>query len=82
MKITVKDYISWGLAIIGIIGSIIFSNKYMMEVNNRQNIHNNAQVVYQYINNNSLNLPLQVVEAVDVIYTASGVTVRPTDSNK
>lgn len=74
-KISIKDYVGWGITIILGITTLILGHKNQKLENNMQQIHNNAKIIHQYITNNNYNLPMAVIEAVDVINTASGPVV-------
>lgn len=70
------DIIMAILSIISIIIAVIFHNQNKQLLDNRQQIYNKAQIVQQYITTNNYNFPVDIVEAVNGIATASGPTVK------
>jgi len=64
-------------AFLSIAVAIIFGQQNKQLQNNKQVIHNEAQVVQQFITNNlnNYNFPSEVVKAIDVIRAVSGDTV-------
>ena len=74
-KITLKDYIGWSIAVIFGIIAIIQGTRNKQLNDNRQQIHNEAKIVYQYFTTNNYNLPEAIAEHIVSIMTASGPVV-------
>ena len=74
MKITLKDYIGWAIGILGAISAIAATGFYInakLEIRqfqgNKQEWHNQAQIIQQYITTNNYNVPKNVIEAANLI---------------
>lgn len=86
MKGLIEDYLSKRLkpidiitivfAAISILLAIYFGFENRQLQDNRQAIHNKAQIIQQYITTNNYNLPQAFIEAVDNIAIASGPVVK------
>jgi len=83
MKITLSNKI----AILGIIISIALAmlyrnaesrNKQLQD--NRQELHNQAQIVYQYVTTNNYNVPKEVIDAVKLITTGTAPNTEVIES--
>lgn len=75
-KIKPRDYISYGIALLGIVAAMIYGAQNRKLQDNRQQIYNEAKTIQQYITNNNYNFPPDIIEAVNVIATASGPVVQ------
>ncbi len=69
-KILLKDYVSWGIASLGVLAAVIFGVKIKQLEDNRQQIHNVATTIQQ--NYYFSNLPSEVKEKIGLIASGTG----------
>ncbi|MFA5337434.1 MAG: hypothetical protein WC330_03775 [Candidatus Omnitrophota bacterium] len=74
-KIKLRDYISFGIGLLGIVVAVMLGVRNKELEDSRQQIHDEAKIVQQYITNNNYNFPAEVVKAVNNITTVSGDVV-------
>lgn len=73
-KVILKDYIGWGIGILGIAIAIILGIKNNKLENNQQVVYNHVQTILQFYNYNAL--PELVKEHVSSIAEASAPVGR------
>lgn len=70
------DYIGWGIAILGILISMLLKAKNRKLVNANHNINNSAKTIQQFIQNNNINVPPEINDEIEVIINNSSTTTR------